>query len=220
MDQRTPFDEEFFPDILRGLSVYFDSPFVLNIARTVQRFRRQDLSIALNRKQIACKKWLIDQLIETAGSEFGTIWVLGGWYGVLPALLFDDQHFKIGKIISFDIDPDCEEVAECLNREPMAAGRFEARTGDMLSLDYAGSAPDLIINTSCEHIPDIGAWLDLVPYGTRMALQSNNYFGEPDHLNCADTLATFKAQAPLSTIDYEGELQLKHYTRFMLIGSR
>lgn len=220
MDQRTPFEEDFYPDILRGLSVYFDSPFVLNIARTVQRFRRQDLSIALNRKQIACKKWLIDNLYDTHGGDYGTVWVLGGWYGVLSALLHDDPRFTIGEIISYDIDPDCQEVALCLNRETAADGRFHARTGDMLGLDYAGSTPDLIINTSCEHIADIGGWLDLIPHGSRMALQSNNYFDEPDHLNCADSLATFKAQAPLSTIDYEGELKLKHYTRFMLIGSR
>ena len=157
MDQLTPFDEDFYPDILRGLSVYFDSPFVLNIARTVQQFRRQDLSIALNRKQIASKKWLIDNLHETHGGTYGTVWILGGWYGVLSALLFDDPRFEIGRVESFDVDPDCEAVAECLNRENTQSGRFKARTADMLELDYAGGKPDLIINTSCEHIPDIGA---------------------------------------------------------------
>ena len=220
MDQLTPFDEDFYPDILRGLSVYFDSPFVLNIARTVQQFRRQDLSIALNRKQIASKKWLIDHLYETHGGAYGTVWILGGWYGVLSALLFDDPRFEIERIESFDVDPDCEAVAECLNRENTQSGRFKARTADMLELDYAGGKPDLIINTSCEHIPDIGAWLGRVPEGTRMTLQSNNYFGEPDHLNCVASLDAFKLQAPLSRIGFEGELELKNYTRFMLIGTR
>ena len=127
MDQLTPFDEDFYPDILRGLSVYFDSAFVLNIARTVQQFRRQDLSIALNRKQIASKKWLIDHLHATHGGSYGEIWVLGGWYGVLSALLFEDERYSIDRIVSFDIDPDCEAVAECLNRENARSGRFVAR---------------------------------------------------------------------------------------------
>ena len=220
MDQQTPFDEDFYPDILRGLSVYFDSAFVLNIARTVQQFRRQDLSIALNRKQIASKKWLINHLHETQGGTYGQIWILGGWYGVLSALLFEDERYSIDRIVSFDIDPDCEAVAECLNRENARSGRFTARSADMLELDYASERPDLIINTSCEHIPDIGAWLERIPHGTRMTVQSNNYFGEPDHLNCVASLDAFKLQAPLSQIGYEGELELPNYTRFMLIGAR
>ena len=220
MDQLTPFDEDFYPDILRGLSVYFDSPFVLNIARTAQQFRRADLAIALNRKQIASKKWLIDHLYETHGGIYGTIWVLGGWYGVLSALLFEDPRFEVGKILSFDVDPDCEQVADCLNRDHVPSGRFKARTADMLGLDYRTDTPDLIINTSCEHIPDISAWLGRIPEGTLMTLQSNNYFGEPDHLNCVETLEAFQLQAPLSNVGYEGELALKNYTRFMLIGTR
>ncbi len=220
MDQRTPFDEDFYPDILRGLSVYFDSPFVRNIARTVQRFRRQDLSIALNRKQIACKTWLLDELHRTYGGDYRSVWVLGGWYGVLSALFAEDQRYRIDGIVSYDIDSACEEVAECLNREGAMSGSFKARTADMLKLDYASGTPDLIINTSCEHLEDVSAWLDLIPHGTRLVLQSNNYFGEPDHFNCASSLEEFKAQAPISNIDYEGELALKNYTRFMLIGTR
>ena len=79
---------------------------------------------------------------------------------MLSALLFEDERYAIDRIVSFDIDPDCEAVAACLNRENARSGRFTARTADMLELDYATDRPDLIINTSCEHIPDIGAWLD------------------------------------------------------------
>lgn len=220
MDQRTPFDEDFYPDILRGLAVYFDSPFIVNIARTAQKFRRQDLSIALNRKQIACKIWMIDELFRTYGGDHDSIWILGGWYGVLSALLFEDQRFQIGEIVSHDIDSGCEDVAECLNREHVADGRFKARTGDMLKLDYAAHTPDLVVNTSCEHIEDVRAWLDLLPQGTRVALQSNNYFGEPDHVSCAASLDEFKAQTSLASVHYAGELELRKYTRYMLLGTR
>ena len=53
-----------------------------------------------------------------------------------------------------------------------------------------------------------------------MTVQSNNYFGEPDHLNCVSSLEEFKRQAPLSHVGYQGELELPNYTRFMLIGAR
>ncbi len=220
MDQRTPFDEDFYPDILRGLSTYFDSPFVRNIARTTQRFRRQDLSIALNRKQIACKTWLLDELHKVHGGDYGSIWIMGGWYGVLSALFGEDRRYTIGELVSYDLDSACEEVAECLNREQVQSGVFKARTADMLKLDYAAATPDLIINTSCEHLEDVGAWLDLIPRGTSLVLQSNNYFGEPDHFNCAASLDEFKAQAPITKVDFEGELVQKNYTRYMLIGVR
>ena len=220
MDQRTPIDEDFYPDILRGLSVYFDSAFVRNIARTTKRFRRPDLSNALNRKQVACKKWLADELHRTCGGEFGTIWVLGGWYGVLSALIFEDERFDVSEIVSFDIDAGCEDVAESLNRETFEDGGFKARTADMYQLDYGSETPDLIVNTSCEHVADLGAWLDLIPPGARLVLQSNNYFGEPDHVNCVHSLQEFKQQAQLVNVDFEGELAQTNYTRYMLIGSR
>jgi hypothetical protein len=220
MDQFSPYDEEFFPDILRGLSVCFDSPFVLNIARTVQKYRRPDLAIALNRKQIACKKWLIDHLLQTYGGRHDKIWVLGGWYGVLSALIFADPRLTVGSITSIDVDEDCAPVAESLNREQALDGRFRTMTFDMLDLDYENQRPDLVVNTSCEHLVDFNEWFARIPHGTRLALQSNNYFGEPDHINCANSLEEFRDQAPLSRVDYAGELPLKHYTRYMLIGRR
>lgn len=220
MDQFSPLDEDFFPDILRGLSVCFDSPLVLNIARAVDRFRRPDLAIALNRKQMACKKWLIDALVDTYGREYGEVWVLGGWYGVLAALMFEDPRLAVGAVLSVDIDEDCAPVAHCLNRERSVDGRFRTITCDMLDLDYGSDAPDLIINTSCEHLETFEDWFTLIPPGARMVLQSNNYFGEPDHINCVRSVDEFRAQAPLSQIDFAGELELRHYTRYMLIGRR
>ncbi len=220
MDQLSPYEEEFYPDILRGLSTYFDSPFVLNIARTAQRFRRPDLAHALNRKQIACKTWLIEQLISAYGPSYGTIWVLGGWYGVLAALMYENPGISVSKFISIDVDEGCAPVAQSLNREQVADGTFETLTADMHTLDYASGTPDLVVNTSCEHIKSFTGWFESLPKGTRLALQSNDYFGEPDHVNCAASLDAFKAQAPMSEFAFAGELEQKNYTRFMLIGRR
>ena len=125
----------------------------------------------------------------------------------------------------YDIDPSCEAVANVLNRTQLDAGRFQFRVSDIMARDYCviaseGCAPDLIINTSCEHLVDFAAWYELVPAGQLLALQSNDYYAIPEHVNCSATLADFAAQAPMNERLYEGALALPKYTRFMLIGRK
>jgi len=214
-------DPDFTFDILRGLAKYSGSQFVAALAEAVIRHPRHNISQALGHRQIACKMWLTNTLFETLGGTFGTIWVVGGWYGVLPAMLFDDPRFNIDRIVSFDLDPDCRPVAETLNGSAMRQGRFEARTADMYDLDYGGAGRlDLVINTCCEHIPDMPAWLARIPAGLKLVLQSNNYFSEPEHVNCVDSLQAFIDQCHLARLAFSGELDMKKYTRFMLIGER
>ena len=78
--------------------------------------------------------------------------------------------------------------------------------------------PDTIINTSCEHIEKFTEWFNAIPKGKLVALQTNNYFDLPEHVNCVKNLAEFKEQAPLSDVIFGGRLELEKYTRFMLIG--
>ena len=42
-----------------------------------------DLHHAVNGNQIASKQWLLDKLHAACGGRFGTVFILGGWYGVL-----------------------------------------------------------------------------------------------------------------------------------------
>ena len=69
----------------------------------------------------------------------------------------------------------------------------------MYALDYSASGADLVINTSCEHIADLPAWLSLLPRGTQVLLQSNDYFSEPTHINCVPTLEAFSEQRRSAT---------------------
>src|SRR5262249_6026718 len=190
--------------------------------RRVAAFPDAVLDIAFNHKQVACKMWARDALFAHLGPRFPTVWILGGWYGVLAAILLDDPRFAIGHIRSIDLDPAVAPVAETLNAEAAAAGRFSASAADMYGLDYhgSGSRPDLVINTSCEHIPDLQGWLVLLPPGMPVLLQSNNYATEPTHVNIVRSLRHFAESAALSRLVHSGELKLKNYTRFMLIGLR
>lgn len=198
-----------------------------------------DLQHALNHNQAACKGWLVDELFTALGGRFGTVHILGGWYGVLAGLLLSDRRFSIDRVVSYDIDPSCARVAEWLNRRFVAEGRFQAVTADVCGLYFAnsnGSANGsiaggeavgngdhprtLVINTSCEHIAPTAAWTDRIPSGTLIAAQSNDYFDCPEHVNCMPDLTAFKADVPMRELYYEGTLARKRYTRFMVIGRK
>lgn len=204
-------------DLVRGIAAYTGSSLIADLARVVGKHADADIANAFNHKQVASKLWAREKLFESCGGRFGTIWILGGWYGVLAAMLFDDRRFDIGHIDSIDVDPAVEAVARTMNRSSEA--RFTASTGDMYALDYHGARPDLVVNTSCEHIADVRGWLDLLPPGTRVLLQSNNYFSEPTHINCVARLEDFARMARLATVVFSGALPTKKYTRFMLIGT-
>ncbi len=219
--------DNFCLDILKGLAVYFDSAFVADIYETACRYPHLKLGHALNRNQTTSKKWLIESLHGALGRQnLGTIYILGGWYGVLAAMLLHDARFDVERIISIDIDPACEDVARSLN---CAHGdRFAAITADMNGLSYDGDdlgaagvvSPDLIINTSCEHLEKFGDWYGTVPAGRLLVLQSNNYYGVDGHVGCVDDLTGFKRQAPMAEVIFEGERAMEKYTRFMLIGRK
>lgn len=224
---RRPLDrDEYYGDILEGLAAWFASPLVADIRTTVARFTEPDLGAALNRNQVRSKLWLADALHDSAGAAYGTITVLGGWFGVLGAVLLNDRRFRIGRVVSVDIDSRCAAVAESLNATHVRAGRFAACTDDMRTREYAdvlaaGTAPpDLVVNTSCEHVVGFGDWFARVPPGQLLALQSNDYHAIADHVNCVADLEAFRAQAPLREELFAGVQPHKRYRRFMLIGRK
>ena len=203
----TAFGDEFYRDILEGLAVYTDSAFHRDVLGALTRHQEPGIAVALNKNQMASKRWLVDSLHATVPSALDRVLILGGWFGALAALLLHD--------------PRCAPVAESMNATHVRDRRFAARTADMLDLDYAGeSAADLIVNTSCEHLPDFGAWYARVPQGRLLVLQSNDYFACPEHVNCVADLAAFRAQAPLAETLFAGERRMRRYTRFMLIGRK
>jgi len=224
--------DAFYLDILDGLAHYLGTPFAHDLARTVLRFPARDMADALNKNQFASKLWLRDEVLAAAGPRLGTVWVLGGWKGLMAALLLNDPRLDVDRVVSIDVDATCAPVAESLNASALREGRFAAVTADMLDLDYAGgrlattpgewvtARPDLVVNTSCEHLAPFAAWYDRVPAGTLLALQSNDMFDEPVHVNCVPDLESFKRQAPMSELLHAGVLPRRRYTRFMLIGRK
>ena len=220
--------DEFYRDIIEGLAIHSGSAFQSDVLATISRHQERDLGVAFNKNQMASKLWLAESLLDAAGPAYTHVTILGGWFGVLAAVLLHDPRFSIGKVTSVDIDPRCEAIARSVNATHVRAGRFDARTADMLDLDYGPPiadaadprAADLVINTSCEHLPDFDRWWKRIPAGQQLVLQSNDYFACDQHVNCVPDLAAFRAQAPMARVIFAGERRMKRYVRFMLIGRK
>ena len=165
--------------------------------------------------QIRSKLWLIDNLKPFISKKVD-ITIYGGWNGVLASLLFQSS-IDTNNIKSIDIDPNCKETANTVNKIEEMNGRFEAITADMCDI---GSSADIIINTSCEHITQnqYNLWLNNLSTNSLIILQSNNY-NIPEHIRCHASLDEFKKESHLKII-WEGEMPTQLYTRYMVIGFR
>jgi hypothetical protein len=165
--------------------------------------------------QINSKLWLIQQMQEHKLA--GSVAIYGGWNGVLASLLFNSD-LSITEIESIDIDPSCKPIAETINMRYHMQGRFFATVADMC--DYTTDA-DVAINTSCEHLTQeqYDTWLDNLEAGTKVVLQSNNYFEHEEHVRCVNNMEELIQQSNVH-VSYVGELEMPKYTRYMIIGKK
>lgn len=167
--------------------------------------------------QIKSKEWLIDQLSQYIPNN-ASIEIHGGWLGVLASMIFQSDKLNVQSIVSVDVDPLCQHVAEEMNRIEYNQGRFRAETGDMCN---RYPVTNIVINTSCEHITQEqhSVWLNNMFDDQLLVLQSNNY-DIPEHIRIAKDLDEFKEQSGLSKVLFAGEIQLPLYKRFMIIGEK
>ena len=94
---------------------------------------------------------------------------------------------------------------------------------------------NLIINTSCEHMPPMKEWPWFGPgaliedgvlgkdpklsSNCYFAFQSNNMFGIEGHINCVNSLQEFEDQLPeRAEVLYREEVEDTRGTRYMLVG--
>ena len=156
-------------------------------------------------------KHIRDQLILRTDSE---IVILGGWYGsiLIPA-------FKEVKRITL-IDKDEKVISIAKNR---LFNHY--KNVDFICDDVFNWAPDssrikntdLIINTSCEHMPSMKKLeLDTNAY---FAFTSNNMYDIEGHINCVSSIEEFKWQLPDNAkVLKEDRIVDDRGTRFILIG--
>ena len=174
-----------------------------------------DLLDSFSPNQFKSKERLIklirDQLILRTDSE---IVIFGGWYGsiLIPA-------FKEVKRITL-IDKDKDVISIAKNR---LFNHY--KNVDFICDDVFNWAPDssrikntdLIINTSCEHMPSMKKLeLDTNAY---FAFTSNNMYDIEGHINCVSSIEEFKWQLPNNAkVLKEDRIVDDRGTRFLLIG--
>lgn len=197
------------------------------------KFPEANFTDALSWGQLNSKLWLIDELLKL-DRDLGIVFLLGGWYGTLAKFMFETP-LKIRCIRSFDIDDSCWKIADTINRPSLIDGwKFKAITEDIFKINFEGhewygwsnnkqawtgpvfDVPDTIINTSCEHMGD--TWIDKIPKGKLIILQTNDFLEGNGHINCIETKEEMIEKYKLSEVLYIGKLELDKYNRFMLIG--
>ena len=156
-------------------------------------------------------KHIRDQLILRTDSE---IVILGGWYGSILI-----PEFKEVKRITL-IDKDEKVISIAKNR---LFNHY--KNVDFIKKDVFDWAPDssrikntdLIINTSCEHMPSMKKLeLDTNAY---FAFTSNNMYDIEGHINCVSSIEEFKWQLPDNAkVIKEDRIVDDRGTRFILIG--
>lgn len=173
---------------------------------------------AFSREQFWSKLWCVQMLKRHLGTKFHTIYILGGWYGTLAAMLLQDNELKIKKIVNLDLDNAALEQSKILIQDP----RYEARKGDLnefLAHSHQLTKNDLVICSICEHLSGLKEFNLLKP-SVPIIFQSTNLKCD-DHINTKESLEEF--QIDLQSIqnfhqEWAGMLDLKWFKRFMIMG--
>jgi hypothetical protein len=166
--------------------------------------------------QLTSKEWLVSSAINHINKNTaGTIYVFGGWYGIIAQLLA--EQFRVCSIISIDIDSECEYYG---NQLKLPEDNITFVTMDMGSWNIYSTDAALVINTSTEHISQntYNSWVSQVPNNVLTVLQGNDFFSCSEHVRCSPTLEDFKKMNPLDKYILQGSLNCQTFTRWMTIG--
>lgn len=179
---------------------------------------------AFSHGQIESKQWLCETLEPIIRERYKCpikIAVLGGWYGILPFMLFVRNNIAIESVTSFDIDHKANDVADRINNAWLFdKWKFKSHYADANSVDLSNF--HIVINSSSEHIVD-KTWFKkitdqlLVIQGTDQIHDDND---QHDYVFSVDQLYD---RYPLDVI-FKGEKSFvypdKEFNRFMLIGTK
>ena len=195
---------------------------------------KDSLFDSFSSNQFASKTALINAVNNHAAlDQDSTVAIWGSWYGsILVPMLAN----RVKKILCIDLDNEPLQIAK--NRLFPEHKNVDYICDDVFN-SYKKSYIDtnLIINTSCEHMPPMKDWkwfgagalekdIDSAVFRTPklsndcyFAFQSNNMFGIEGHVNCVNSIEEFKEQLPeRAEVLYQEEVEDTRGTRYMLVG--
>jgi hypothetical protein len=174
-----------------------------------------ELGDAFSKTQFDSKKWLVEELYRIPNTRRKTISIIGGWYGsyLVPMI---NYYLNPKHILFNDKDPNAIRTAKILNGDIGISYKcFDAGLHSDLIYEYS---PDIIINTSCEHMMDMKNIIKK-DYNCLYALQSCDNKNDPGHINTHNSLDEFILSSGLKKLVFNEVKDLGHKKRFMLIGS-
>jgi len=218
------------------------------IFRSINTYRKthddySPIHDAMSRSQIRSKIWLINELdkvrSQLTDTAYYNVLVIAGWFGQLRSIY--DKKLTYRKMRFLDIDKSaCETSDYIFNLSSLDNYKVKSICADINNLVLHKNgyewdvenfkenskfiekfSPDLIINTSAEHMNE--EWYHQIRFkeldsNPIVAIQSNNMFDGEGHINCVHSVDHMKKKFPMKEVLYEGELQLKGYKRVMIIG--
>jgi len=173
---------------------------------------------SVNSNQNMSKEWLVDNISQRLDFvvENPRVCVAAGWYGMLADKMRD---FTDNKVVSFDVDPKCAQYGKIMYPE------VSFKTADIN--DFHAGQYDVLMCTSCEHISDetLNKFLRTRKQQSLVVLQSNNYFGLEEHINCKNSLKEFidsltyaVPSAKINILNSSEKRINDKFDRYMVIG--
>jgi len=175
---------------------------------------------SLSPNQYESKLWLVENLVKCVHNP-KRIQIYGGWFAHPITPILRSAFKNLRWIENIDLDENALHICRLLNdnMDTVHANVLEPgnRDGDV----------DVVINTSSEHmepLPVIIANRKYKRYGehrkpTIFAIQSNNMFHVPDHINCVNNEDELAEMCEFKKVLYKGALDMPNgYKRFMVIG--
>lgn len=173
---------------------------------------------SVNSNQNMSKEWLVDNISQRLDFvvENPRVCVAAGWYGMLADKMRD---FTNNKVVSFDIDPKCAQYGKIMYP------KVSFKTADIN--DFHAGQYDVLMCTSCEHISDetLNKFLRTRKQQSLVVLQSNNYFGLEEHINCKNSLKEFidsltyaVPSAKINILNSSEKRINDKFDRYMVIG--
>jgi SAM-dependent methyltransferase len=190
-----------------------DIKLLQNIMEEVRE--NKDLLDSFSPNQFKSKLTLINHIRDlNILNKDSEIVIFGCWYG---SILIPSFYNEVKRITAIDLDPKVISKAKYKI--------FKDYNVDFISKDVFDWAPDssrikktdLIINTSCEHMPSMKELnLETKAY---FAYTSNNMYDIEGHINCVSSIEEFKYQLPDNAkVMIEDKIIDERGTRFLLIG--
>lgn len=185
---------------------------LINVIRSTNN--RDRLLDAMYYGQLASKSWIVNTINPLINKK-ASIYIFGGWVGILAKFLFKST-IPISKIYNIDIDDWAVDVSKKINTE----NNYFVLNADMIEFEYPTTDNDVVVvNTITEHLTQeqYTQWYQKVPVGSLVVVQGNNLFKFDDHVRCSHNLEEFLLQNNVSDSLYNGELEFSNYKRFMSI---